>query len=236
MKRYLIWSLAFHAVILFLGAVIAPLRGLSGPPRLATSVSVGLVDFAEPGKPKGNTPKPKLPEPAEDEVIPKDPSVKEELAEVKVPEKPKPKAETKKTGDQASKKDTAKSVPPVLASNDTGGISVGISNNEGAGDGGDVWGVELGGNTHPYYREGSATIRRNWRNAGFGRRALACVVRFRVLKSGQLVDIELEEKSGVELFDKSALRAVQVTGAWPPFPSIWDEDEQIIHFRFEHRP
>lgn len=240
MRRYLIWSLAFHAVFLFIGAVIAPLRGFSGSSKPDVVISVGLVDFADPGKVKGSAPKPPVPEPAQDELIAKDPSTSEELAEVKVPEKPKQeekkKAETpKKTADKPAKKDTVKTSPPALAMNDTGGVSVGISNQEGAG-GGDVWGVETGGVTHPYFRQGGALIRQNWRNPGYGRVVLACVVRFTVHRSGEITDIQLEEKSGVDLFDRSAVRAVQVTGSWPAFPNIWDQDEQTIHLRFEHRP
>lgn len=239
MRRYLVWSLAFHAVFLFIGAVIAPLRGFGDSQSSTTVVSVGLVDFADPGKAKGGAPKPKVPEPAPDELIAKNPAVNEELAEIKVPEKPKraetkPKQQTsKKSADKESKKDTAKTESPQLAVNDTAGVSIGVS--DGAG-GGDVWGVEVAGNANPYYREGGAMIRNNWRNPAYGRTALACVVRFRVKRSGEIVDIAVEEKSGSDLFDKSAVRALQITGALPPFPSFWVEDEQIIHIKFEHRP
>lgn len=240
MRRYLIWSLAFHAVLLFIGAVVAPLRGFSGSSRPDVVISVGLVDFADPGKVKGSAPKPVIPEPAKDELIAKDPAVKDDLAEIKVPEKPKKddkkkETDSKKTTDRLAKRDTTKTAPPALAVNDTGGISVGINNQDGS-EGGDVWGVEAGGNTHPYFRQGGALIRQNWRNPGYGRQSLACIVRFTVRRSGEIVDVVLEEKSGVDLFDRSALRAVQVTESWPAFPSIWDQDEQTIHLRFEHRP
>jgi TonB family protein len=236
-RRYLVWSLAFHAVILFIGAVIAPLRGLSGYSTAPTVVSVGLVDFAEPGKVKGGGPKPLVPQPAEDEIIAKDPTVKEELAELKAPEKPKtetkPKETTKKTGEKQAKKDTTKASSPQLALNDTGGVSGSLSEGEG---GEDVWGVESGAGANPYHRQGFAAIRNNWRNPAAGREPRVCVVKFRVKRSGQLVDIELEKKSGFDLFDRAALRAVQVTASWPAFPSHWEEDEQIIHLEFEYRP
>lgn len=237
MRRYLVWSLAFHAVFLFVGAVIAPLRGFSDSKRPPVVVSVGLVDFADPGKVKGEAPKPPVPEPVEDEVIPKDPSVSEELAEIKVPEKPKPeekkKTEPKKTADKPVKKDTVKASPAQLASNDTGGVSGSLTEGQG---GGDIWGVETGADVNPYHRQGFASIRGNWRNPASGREQRLCIVKFRVLRSGELTDIEIEKKSGFDLFDRAALRAVQVTTAWPPFPSHWEEDEQIIHLEFQYRP
>lgn len=233
MRRYLIWSVAFHAVFLFTGAVIAPLRGFSLGSKPSVVVSVGLVDFAQPGKVKGSPPKPPVPEPAKDEVIPKDPSVKEDLAEVKVPDKPK-KDDTKKTADKPAKKDTTKSpTSPQLAMQDTAGVTGSLTEGEG---GGDIWGVETGANVNPYHRQGFAAIRNNWRNPTFGREPRVCVVKFRVRRNGELTDIELEKKSGSDLFDRAALRAVQVTASWPSFPSHWEEDEQIIHLEFEYRP
>ena len=237
MKRYLVWSLAFHAVFLFVGAVIAPLRGFSDSKRPPVVVSVGLVDFADPGKVKATAPKPAVPEPVEDEVIAKNPVVNEELAEIKVPEKPKQaekkKSETTKTTDKPAKKDTVKTASPELASNDTGGVTGSLSEGQG---GGDIWGVETGADVNPYHRQGFASIRNNWRNPASGREQRLCVVKFRVLRNGELTDIEVEKKSGFDLFDRAALRAVQVTAAWPAFPSHWEEDEQIIHHELQYRP
>ncbi len=237
MRRYLVWSLAFHAVFLFVGAVIAPLRSFSDSKRPPVVVSVGLVDFADPGKVKGTAPKPPVPEPAEDEVIAKNPAVNEELAEIKVPDKPKPTvkkiADPKKTVDKPAKKDTVKSVSPELADNDTGGVSGSLTEGDG---GGDIWGVETGANVNPYHRQGFAAIRGNWRNPASGREQRLCVVKFRVMRSGDITDIEVEKKSGFDLFDRAALRAVQVTAAWPAFPSHWEEDEQSIHLEFQYRP
>lgn len=238
MRRYLIWSLAFHAVFLFIGAVIAPIRGFSGSSRPDVVISVGLVDFADPGKVKGSAPKPPVPEPAQDELIAKDPSTNEELAEVTVPEKPKKEEKKKevtpkKTADKPAKMDTTKTAPPALAMNDTGGISGSLTEGDG---GGDIWGVETGANVNPYHRQGFATIRGNWRNPSFGREPRMCVVKFTVRRNGELTDIEIEKKSGSDLFDRAALRAVQITASWPAFPSHWEEDEQIIHLEFEYRP
>ncbi len=238
MRRYLIWSLAFHAVLLFIGAVVAPLRGFSGSSRPDVVISVGLVDFADPGKVKGAAPKPPVPAPAQDELIAKDPSTNEELAEVKVPEKPKKEEKkkadaSKKTADKPAKKDTTKAAPPALAMNDTGGISGSLTEGDG---GGDIWGVETGAGANPYHRQGFATIRNNWRNPSYGREPRMCVVKFTVRRHGELTDIEIEKKSGSDLFDRAALRAVQITASWPAFPSHWEEDEQIIHLEFEYRP
>jgi TonB family protein len=238
-RRYFVWSLAFHAVFLFLGAVIAPLRGFSGSSRPTTVINVGLVDFADPGKVKGGGPKPPVPEPAEDEVIAKSPVVNEEPAEIKAPEKTKiavkktKESDTKKIADRPSKKDTAKTTSPQLALNDTGGVTGSLTEGDG---GGDIWGVETGANVNPYHRQGFATIRGNWRNPTVGPEGRLCVVTFRVKRNGEISDIQVEKKSGSDLFDRAALRAVQVTAAWPAFPSHWEEDEQLIHLEFQYRP
>ena len=238
MRRYLLWSVIFHTVVLTLGALIAPLRGLTNSSRPVEIVSVGLVDFATPGKVKGGSPAPKVPEPAVDEVIAERPDQKQELEELKEPEKPKP--EKKKEPDkkvQANKqpkKDTTRTTSPQLASVDTGAaVSGTLAEGEG---GGDVWGVETGANVNPYHRAGFASIRGNWRNPVVGPAPRKCVVKFRVMRSGAIIEVEIETKSGSDLFDRAAIRAVQITESWPPFPSHWEEDEQVIHLEFEYRP
>lgn len=256
MRRYVIISVVFHAVFFVVGAVVAPLRGFSGLHRPETIVSVGLIDFADPGSIKGGVappaqeppkipaPPPSVPEPAADEMIADDPSVKNEPEELKVAEKPKapekPKPEPKPKPESAKKpaqerpsQRSGSSQSPQLASADTGGISGSLM--EGGG-GGDIWGVETGANANPYHRQGFAAIRNNWRNPSVGREAYSCIVRFKVLRSGDLTDIELDKKSGNELFGRAAMRAVQTTRAWQSFPSHWKENDQIIYLEFQYRP
>jgi TonB family protein len=58
------------------------------------------------------------------------------------------------------------------------------------------------------------------------------VVRFRVLRSGQVRDVELETTSGSPSLDTSALRAVRQSLPLPPFPNLLTEPWLDLRYRF----
>ena len=63
-------------------------------------------------------------------------------------------------------------------------------------------------------------IARNWkpRQAGFGKRAVvSCAVHFSIARNGTISQVTLIRNSGVGVFDREALRAVQTTKL-PPLP------------------
>jgi TonB family protein len=223
-RRYLIWSVVLHVVVVLGGTISAPLSGLVPPSRPPLVITVGLVDMPEGKKgPMAAYQPPKIvvatPEP------------------VKAPPEPlKAKDTTKTKAADKTKADTTRRRPePALAQADSGGIAGTVSEGSGGG-GGDIWGVETGAGVNPYHRQGFAAIRANWRNPILGHTPRRCVVRFVVKSSGEITDIELEQPSGSELFDRAALRAVRVTHTWSRFPASWEEDEQIVHLEFEYRP
>ena len=231
MRRYLVWSITFHALLLFVGAVIAPLRGLSGTYKPPIVIGVGLVDSGQLGRAGGG--KPNLPKPAEDEKIAPRPDEKVETEKLKKVEKSK---EPTKSKEAAKPKDTTKT-PQLAQRDDTAGVGKIVTDGQGAGAGdGDIWGVESGAGANPYHRAGFAAIRANWRNPAMGRAVRTCVVKFTVKRNGQLTDIEVDKPSGNDLFDRAAVRAVQVTATWSAFPSDWEEDEQLIYLEFQYRP
>lgn len=168
----------------------------------------------------------------EEEPVPEEPTpeeTKQEEPENKPEDQPE---DTKKTDrSQQASADTAQQ----LAQAGTGEGTIG-NITEGAGSGGDVWGVETNAAVNPYHRRGFIAIRNNWRNPATSPRPLKCVVRFRVDRSGAISDVVLEKPSGNTLFDRQAVRAVEMTGSWEAFPKFWEEDEQIIHLEFEYRP
>ncbi|MBI3872507.1 MAG: TonB family protein [candidate division Zixibacteria bacterium] len=222
MRRYLVWSVVLHAVILLGGALIAPMRGFGGSIRPTEVITVGLVDYANPAKVKTAPAQIPVPNPAADQPIPVKP------AQDQTPAKVKPKPEIKKPPKKQEEK------PPKLANADSANAVSGKLS-EGA-QAGDIWGVETGANVNPYHRQGFASIRANWRNPIVGAIPRKCVVRFLVRKTGDLTDITLEQSSGLDIYDRAALRAVTLTRSWPQFPDSWEEDEQIIHLEFEYRP
>ncbi|NOZ78565.1 MAG: TonB family protein [Acidobacteria bacterium] len=58
------------------------------------------------------------------------------------------------------------------------------------------------------------------------------VVRFQILRSGQLVNIEIEQGSGVPSFDRAALRAMYATNPLPPLPPGYGPSSLTVHLAF----
>ena len=65
--------------------------------------------------------------------------------------------------------------------------------------------------------------------------AARATVSFRVHRSGQVRNIELEAPSGIAFFDQSALRAVYRSIPLPPLPPRFKEESLFVHFSFELR-
>ncbi|MBI3084172.1 MAG: TonB family protein [candidate division NC10 bacterium] len=76
-------------------------------------------------------------------------------------------------------------------------------------------------------------IQQNWVPLGAsGPTETVVVVRFRVLRSGQVRDLELETSSGNASLDTSALRAVRQSLPLPPFPNLLTEPSLDLRYRF----
>ena len=74
-------------------------------------------------------------------------------------------------------------------------------------------------------------IDENWDRLG-GTAGQEVVVRFRVLPSGQVRDVELEAGSGNAGLDASALRAIRNSTPLPPFPNLLTESYLNLRYRF----
>jgi protein TonB len=73
----------------------------------------------------------------------------------------------------------------------------------------------------------------NWVPIGTGvARDRVVVVRFRVLRSGAVRDVELETSSGDAGMDNAALRAVRQSVPLPPFPNLLTEPSLNLRYRF----
>jgi TonB family protein len=60
------------------------------------------------------------------------------------------------------------------------------------------------------------------------------VIYFKIQKDGQISDLKVEEKSGVDPLDLSALRAVRASAPFPPLPRDYEDSYLAIHLIFEH--
>ena len=74
-------------------------------------------------------------------------------------------------------------------------------------------------------------IDENWDRLG-GAGGQEVVVRFRVLASGQVRDVELEASSGNSGLDASALRAIRQSTPLPPFPNLLTDSSLNLRYRF----
>jgi TonB family protein len=91
-----------------------------------------------------------------------------------------------------------------------------------------------GGSTLGYYLTlVDRKIQDNWVPLGSGQaRETTVVIRFRVLRSGQVRDVELETSSGNASLDATALRAVRQSLPLPPFPNLLTDPSLDLRYRF----
>jgi protein TonB len=81
-------------------------------------------------------------------------------------------------------------------------------------------------------------IARNWkpRQIGFGKRAVvSCAVHFSIAKNGAVTQVTLVRNSGVGVFDRESLRAVQTTKL-PPLPPQFTGPSLGVTFIFNLEP
>lgn len=79
-------------------------------------------------------------------------------------------------------------------------------------------------------------IGENWRpplDAYLSRETRRAVIMFTILRTGQVVNVEVEGSSGTRLLDESALRAVEFSSPLPPLPGEFAGDRLRVHFNFE---
>jgi colicin import membrane protein len=61
-----------------------------------------------------------------------------------------------------------------------------------------------------------------------------CTVYFKIDRLGRVTDVKLEDASGVQFFDQSALRAVNVSSPLPPLPAGYGGSNLGVHFGFQY--
>jgi len=61
----------------------------------------------------------------------------------------------------------------------------------------------------------------------------ACVVSFRILRSGQITDVKLTTPSGLAFYDRAAARAVYSANPLPPLPQEFSGETLGVHLRFQ---
>jgi len=219
-------SLAMHLVLLSLLFVIRPPRVISLPG--ADAVKVSLVDASSlpPSPVVSAPPSPATPPPDEQGV---------RLPDSKKPKVVKPAPERPTT----PQKPLPKTAPPVTTptpATTPGATTLSPARLGSAGLMGSM-GVDATDFPFSYYlvlvRD---RIAANWQPpaglATSGEPARAMVY-FQIARSGAVTGARLETASGVEYFDRAALRAVVLSDPMPPLPAGFPGGDLGVHFGFE---
>ena len=61
----------------------------------------------------------------------------------------------------------------------------------------------------------------------------ACVVAFRIRRSGQVTEVRVETPSGLAFYDRAASRSVYAANPLPPLPPEFRGEELGVHIRFQ---
>lgn len=115
---------------------------------------------------------------------------------------------------------------------DTGARGQGFGLSSGGGGTGGVQ-LDVGNFCCPdYIVQMTDRIRSNWnQNQGT---AGNVVIKFTILRNGQLTDIEVEKATGYPALDMSAQRAVYVTRQLPPLPAQFPNSSLTVHLTFQY--
>src|SRR5947208_6988142 len=61
----------------------------------------------------------------------------------------------------------------------------------------------------------------------------ACTVYFRILRSGQVTEVKVEQASTLSYYDRAASRAIYAANPLPPLPPEFKGDNLGVHLRFQ---
>ncbi len=233
MVRGLPWSLLLHALALSLVVMYGNTvqRKVLEPPMLirARLVPAEVLEqpaaetVAEPQQEAAPPPAEPLPLPPKE--VPKverkpDPKPEPKPVEPKPERKPEPRPETK----PAARSEPAADKQPAP-------VQAGLS-------GPSVQGTDTNFPFAWYLANVEGQIARNWRprQLGFGERSrVSCAVHFVIARSGVVSQVSLVQGSGVGVYDREALRAVQSTRL-PPLPPQYGGATLGVTFIFNLEP
>lgn len=223
MKREFIFSITLHLAIIAMVLFSAPfsikpkqfdydqviqVRAVSMPQNEAPS----QADFIE---------KPAIPEPSvvdePEEITLDDPTSKDEPEVIEKPEeKPKPKTEKKKPTRQENTK------KPSESTEQSTGTPEGSKEVEPSQGAGSPFGTATVDNTsfdYPYWFDQAFNkLAYNFKSPIQVNYDIVCIVKFDVIKSGKVYNVEVESSSGIPAFDEACLEAIQKSSPLPPFP------------------
>jgi TonB family protein len=116
------------------------------------------------------------------------------------------------------------------------GIKLGIGSGSGGGVGSEhASEIGLSGFPFPYYvRHITARISGNWIKSYAGPEEIFTTVLFRIYRNGDIGDLKVVERSGIQSLDRSAVRAIYSSAPLAPLPQGYLYDYLEIQLIFEH--
>lgn len=257
-KRAVIWSITAH-VAMFLFILLSPY--IPKPARKGMIHYVNVVSFpGGGGGGGGGGAAPAAAEVMADTEIPE----RETLRDLTTPQKmeqetpstlrhpvEKPKREAKPPAKKKAviQKPQRKSPPSTQKEGEAGaqgsgagtGVRFGFGSGPGGGPGsGSPYSSQIGLSNFPFTYYLQIIIDRvssNWFTSLVDpglRGNFQTTVFFKILRTGRISGLKIEESSGVRSLDLSALRAIQSAEPFPPLPREYEDDYLGIHLIFEH--
>jgi len=79
-------------------------------------------------------------------------------------------------------------------------------------------------------------IQSNWHNTVAIDGSVVCVVYFQVIRSGRLIEVRVEQSSGIPAFDKTCVAAIERSAPFPPLPKDFLDEIIGITLPFKYEP
>lgn len=230
-------SLAAHAAFVVLLVLISQPRKLTTPPVLSLPVRVispgALARLSAPPAPA-----------AAPEEAPRRPvieKVKEEApppskAALPLPDKGKKPKETKPAPAPRAAASSPTTSPANGAAVELPSAGAGLGGGNGSPGltnfGASVSGFDADFPFAYYAEQIQSLIGANWLKPDVPE-GTACVVTFRIQRSGQVTDVKVETPSGLGFYDRAATRSVYAANPLPPLPPEFRREELGVHIRFQ---
>ncbi|MBP7675697.1 MAG: cell envelope integrity protein TolA [Thermoanaerobaculia bacterium] len=229
-------SLAAHAAFVVFLVLISQPRKLTTPPLMSLPVRVvspgALARLSGPpgrpaARPQAEAPPKRVIEKIRDEAPAPSAEALPLPGKPKKGEAPKPAPRASAPGPRPAATDSAVELPSAGNGGLGGSGSPGLSS----------FGASLSGfdSDFPfsYYAEQiQALIGANWLKPDVAE-GTACVVTFRIQRSGQVTDVKVETSSGLAFYDRAAARAIYSANPLPPLPPEFRGEQLGVHIRFQ---
>jgi outer membrane biosynthesis protein TonB len=235
-KRDLFYSVILHGGLILMVTAMNPF--VVRPSHDLESIGVNIISLPPLGNPdlvQGG----KMPEIAIPQALVED--------EVAIPiSAPESKKEMKKVDEKAKPKETKHPPKPDKDLGYQGLAQKGDKTQKGGTDISDEIGpgskfgsaaVDNASFDYPYYFvQAFGKIERNWSNPVGANQPLSCVVYFKIIRSGTIMDPVVETSSGVPAYDRACLRAVVASSPLPQLPTDFRDDIIGIYLEFPYKP